>query len=49
MPKEEELCAITIFREVWKILHKAKDLEEAKKLFKEKMVELIIGETNGTD
>jgi len=47
MPKEEELCAITVFRQVWKILQKAKDLEEAKKLFKEKMVELILGEVNG--
>lgn len=44
MQKNDELCAITIFREIWKTLNSAKDLNEAKKLFKEKMIKLILGD-----
>jgi hypothetical protein len=45
MPKkDEELCAINVLRYVWKILKNAKDLEEAKKQFRESITPLILGE-----
>jgi len=45
MPKQkEELCAITVFRETWKLLNKVKSLDEAKEKFKQLVAKLILGE-----
>lgn len=44
MKRKEVLCAVTVFRETWKLLAKAKDLEEARERFKKLVVELILGE-----
>jgi hypothetical protein len=35
---------LQIFREVWTTLQTAKDLEEAKKKFREQIVSLVLGE-----
>jgi len=43
VPKEEELCALNVFRETWRILSESKNLDEAKAKFKELIVELILG------
>ena len=42
--KDEELCAINIIRHIWKILQTSKNLEEAKKKFRESITPLILGE-----
>lgn len=45
MPREkEELCAIVVFRAVWRMLQNAKNLEDAKKSFKELLLTLILEE-----
>ena len=41
---EGELCALTVFRETWKVLANAKDLEEAREKFKKLILNLILGE-----
>jgi len=47
LPKKanEEICALTVFRRVWKLLQSSSTIEEAKKKFKELVVELILGES----
>jgi len=46
MPKqEEELCALKVFRETWRMLNRAESIEEAKTKFKELVVKLILGMT----
>ena len=42
--RNEELCAVIVFRETWKLLAKTKDLEEAREKFKELVIDLILGE-----
>jgi len=45
MPKQkEELCAVTVFRETWKLLNKVETLDEAKEKFKALVAQLILGE-----
>jgi len=45
MPREEELCALKVFRETWRMLNRAESIEDAKARFKELIVELILGKT----
>lgn len=42
--KKEELCAVTVLRYTWKILETSKNLEEAKKKFRDSIAPLILGE-----
>jgi len=42
--KEEELCALTVIRKLWKSIDKAKDLEEAKRNFKQTVLNLLLEE-----
>jgi len=44
MPRQEELCALKVFRETWRMLNRAETIEEAKAKFKELIVELILSE-----
>ena len=43
--KNEELCAVTVFRRAWALLNESKSLEEAKEKFKQLVLELILQET----
>jgi len=43
MSKQEELCALKVFRETWRMLNRAETIEEAKARFKELIVNLILG------
>jgi len=40
----EELCALRVFRETWKLLNSVEDLNEAKEKFKTLVINLIFGE-----
>jgi len=42
--KEEELCALTVIRRLWKSINNAKDLEEAKLNFKQTVLKLLLEE-----
>lgn len=42
MPKKEELCVLKVFREVWKVLEAAEDLEDAKAKFQAKILDLVL-------
>jgi len=41
---KEELCALKVFREIWKMLEDASTLEEARKRFKELLLRLVLEE-----
>jgi len=42
--RDEELCAIIVFRKVWKMLKGAESLETARTSFKELILKLILEE-----
>jgi len=42
--REEELCALTIIKRLWKAINNSQTLNEAKEKFKETVLELILDE-----
>jgi hypothetical protein len=42
--KNEELCAITVFRKTWALLNESRNLEEAKEKFRKLVLELVLHE-----
>ena len=43
MPRED-LCALTVIREIWQMLKQSKSIEDAKKKFRELVLKLILEE-----
>jgi len=42
--EKEEICVLEVIRKLWKVLGKSKNLEEAKRKFKDKVLEIIFEE-----